>query len=96
LDQREDSINMGNFATAMQGWPDRPEEARFVIDFPASYHHRAGGVSFVDGHAEIHRWVDPRTMPPLRRGTTALQAVFASPNNPDIQWLQERATRKLR
>lgn len=96
MDQREDSINMGNFSTAMHGWPDRPEEARFVLDFPASYHHRAGGVSFVDGHAEIRRWVDPRTMPPIRRGTTALQAVFASPNNPDIRWLQERATRKLR
>lgn len=94
MDQREDSINLGNFESVMHGWPDKPEEYRFIIDFPASYHHRAGGLSFVDGHAEIHTWRDSRTMPPIRKGTTALWATFASPRNQDIRWLQERATRK--
>jgi type II secretory pathway pseudopilin PulG len=96
MDQREDSINMGNFVTVMHGWPDAPGQMRFIEDFPASYHHRAAGISFFDGHAEIHRWVDPRTMPPLRKGTNVLQmrGVVPSPNNADIRWLQERATRK--
>jgi prepilin-type N-terminal cleavage/methylation domain-containing protein len=96
MDQREDSINMGNFVSVMHGWPDRPQDMRFIEDFPASYHHRAGGLSFFDGHAEIHRWVDPRTMPPLRKGANALylRGLVPSPNNPDIRWLQERATRK--
>jgi prepilin-type N-terminal cleavage/methylation domain-containing protein len=96
MDQREDSVNWGNYITVMHGWPDRPQDMRFIEDFPASYHHRAGGLSFIDGHAEIHRWVDPRTMPPLRKGSNALflRGLVPSPNNSDIRWLQERATRK--
>jgi prepilin-type N-terminal cleavage/methylation domain-containing protein len=91
LDMREDSIDLGNFATDMRGWPNHPEQTSFY-DLPASYHDRAGGLSFVDGHAEIKRWRDDRTMPPLvRDGLVHDQG--ASANNPDIQWLQERATR---
>ena len=83
---------MGNFATDMRGWPDHPELAGFY-DYPASYHHRAGGLSFVDGHAEIKRWMDDRTMPKLvPDGFVPDQ--LASPNNRDILWLQERSTRK--
>ncbi len=76
----------------MTGWPDAPQSIGFY-DLPASYHHRAGGLSFADGHAEIRRWRDERTMPPLVRsgGTTD---GFRSPNNPDVLWLQERSTRK--
>lgn len=92
MDMREDSIDWGNFATDMRGWPDHPERAGFY-DLPASYHDRAGGLSFVDGHAEIHRWRDDRTMPPLHPNGLVLDQ-FSSPNNPDILWLQERATRK--
>ncbi len=96
MDQREDSINWGGFATAMQGWPDQPLERRFVEDYPASCHHRAGALSFVDGHSEIRGWVDPRTMPPLKKGSKALFDLGAvmSPGNADIQWLQRRTTRK--
>jgi len=28
-----------------------------IIDFPASYHNGAAGLSFADGHSEVHRWV---------------------------------------
>ena len=91
MDMREDSIDWGNFATDMTGWPDNPAATSFY-DLPASYHHRAGGLSFVDGHAEIKRWLDDRTMPQLvENGLVKDQ--FPSPNNPDILWLQERATR---
>ncbi|HHY86288.1 MAG TPA: type II secretion system protein [Verrucomicrobia bacterium] len=91
LDMRQDSIDMGNFATKMAGWPDRPEEYRF-IDLPGFQHHRACGFSFADGHAEIRRWRDDRTMPPLDP-TGHLLDVFPSPHNPDIAWLQQRSTR---
>ena len=96
LDQREDSINWGNFFTDMKGFPNQPAQRRFAFDYPASYHARAGGLSFADGHAEIKRWRDPRTMPPLKRGNAGLYeaAFISSPNNPDIGWLQERATRR--
>jgi hypothetical protein len=82
---------MGNFATSMAGWPDQPSQYRF-IDLPASYHHRAGGFSFADGHSEIRRWLDDRTMPPLVRDGYVRDR-FESPDNPDITWLQERSTR---
>lgn len=96
LDQREDSINFGNFYTDMLGYPDKPASRRFAFDYPASYHFRAGGLSFADGHSEIKRWRDQRTMPPLKKGSDVLYnaGFVASPNNPDIGWLQERATRR--
>jgi prepilin-type processing-associated H-X9-DG protein len=62
-----------------------------MVDFPASYHNGAGGLSFADGHAEIRRWLDARTKPPIRKGRE-LALITASPNNADVQWLQERAT----
>ncbi len=91
MDLREDSIDWGNFATNMRGWSDHPEQTGFY-DLPASYHGRSGGLSFVDGHSEIKHWRDNRTMPPLVIGGLVYDH-FSSPNNPDIVWLQERATR---
>jgi len=92
LDMREDSIDWGNFATDMTGYPDAPM-ARGFYDLPGSYHHRAAGFSFTDGHAEIKRWLDDRTMPPLVVGG-GVGDQLQSPNNPDIFWLQDHATRR--
>ena len=91
LDMREDSIDMGNFATRMTGWPDQPSLYGFV-DLPGFYHHLAGGFSFADGHSEIHRWRDSRTMPPLVANGSVMDS-FSSPDNQDVAWLQERSTR---
>ncbi len=96
-DQREDSINFGNFFVDMSGFPDQPSLTQFPQDFPASYHNLAGGLSFVDGHAEIKRWRDARTTPPLRTDSAWLYnaGTTKSPNNQDIVWLQDRATRRM-
>jgi len=94
LDQREDSINWGNFAADMTGYPDKPLLWQFNQDFPGSYHHRAGGFSFADGHSEIHRWLDQRTMPRLPKNSPPHQfGVVPSPRNPDVFWLQDHSTR---
>jgi prepilin-type N-terminal cleavage/methylation domain-containing protein/prepilin-type processing-associated H-X9-DG protein len=90
LDERCDSINDGEWCTSMNGWPDQPSSWR-LVDFPASYHGGACGLSFADGHSEIHKWRDPRTTPPLRQN---LPLNVSSPNNPDAYWLMERSTRK--
>ncbi len=71
---------------------DTPTTTQWV-DCPASYHNGAGGLSFADGHAEIHKWHDP--------------AVLAKPSNPyfqsrqgptyeDLYWLSSRSTARSR
>ena len=91
MDMRQDSIDWGNFATDMTGWPDRPEQVGFY-DLAGSYHNRAGGLSFADGHSEIKRWRDDRTMPSLAQDAQ-IPDQFRSPYNEDVLWLQDRATR---
>jgi prepilin-type N-terminal cleavage/methylation domain-containing protein/prepilin-type processing-associated H-X9-DG protein len=91
LDMREDSIDMGNLCVNLSGWPANPEQYRFW-DLPGMYHNGACGFSFADGHSEIKKWRDTRTTPPLAR-SGYLNDVFNSPNNPDVRWLQDRATR---
>lgn len=97
VDAREDRINYGNNFTDMTGYPNSPAQWRFHEDFPGSYHHRAAGLSFADGHAEIKRWRDDRTMPPVVRDKSVVMTgpeYIASPGNRDIFWLQERSTRR--
>jgi prepilin-type N-terminal cleavage/methylation domain-containing protein len=95
LDMREDSVNWGNFMTDMEGYsPSAPSSYTFDGDYPGMYHHFACGFSFADGHSELKRWRDPRTMPPLTIGANPLFSQFtASPNNVDIAWLQDHSTR---
>ncbi|MCI0537295.1 MAG: type II secretion system GspH family protein [Verrucomicrobiales bacterium] len=87
IDEREDSIDDGWFGLAM-GYP--PNQLR-IDNWPASYHNRAGGLNFADGHSEIRNWRDPRTTPKVKPGQP-LQLGIVSPNNQDIQWLTERTT----
>ena len=91
VDEREDSINDGELIVGMYGYPDGPSQWN-IVDYPASYHNRAAGMSFADGHAEIKRWVDARTTPVLKRGVP-LSLNVSSPKNPDCLWLMDRTTR---
>jgi prepilin-type N-terminal cleavage/methylation domain-containing protein/prepilin-type processing-associated H-X9-DG protein len=90
LDEREDSINDGYFVVDMAGYSDQPNRWK-IVDYPASYHNGAGGLSFADGHSEIRKWVDPRTMPRLSRTDIPLDQ--PSPGNQDVLWMQQRSTR---
>jgi len=94
LDMREDSINTGGFGVNMAGFPNNPELHGFIgFDYPASYHNESGALSFADGHSETKRWIDPRTKPPLTKGQWMDLNDENTPNNPDVRWLQEKATR---
>jgi prepilin-type N-terminal cleavage/methylation domain-containing protein/prepilin-type processing-associated H-X9-DG protein len=87
LDEHPDSINAGGYANMMV---ENPASAR-IIDYPASYHNGAAGISFADGHAEIRKWVDPRTKPaPKYNGQLTLNV--SSPNNQDMIWLANRTS----
>ena len=92
LDERDDSINDGYYVMTMDGYPNEPR-LRTIVDYPSSYHNGAGGFSFADGHAEIHRWLDGRTKLNYRKDFhLSVLPPNPSPNNPDVLWLQERAT----
>lgn len=64
-----------------------------LVNWPASYHNRAGGVTFADRHAEIHRWLDTHTTRPL--GKVQIASNIDSPNNVDVAWLQERTSERI-
>src|SRR5438876_5897341 len=88
IDERDDSIDDGFFAVDMT-----TGGGATLVNFPASYHNGAGGATFADGHAEIHRWLDPRTKPPQQMGSQKVKREFTSTkDNPDLLWLQARAT----
>ena len=87
LDEHPDSMNAGGFGNTMV---ESPGSAR-IVDFPASFHNGAGGISFADGHAEVHKWLDSRTKPRPKYNND-LPLNVASPNNPDMIWLSDRTT----
>jgi prepilin-type N-terminal cleavage/methylation domain-containing protein/prepilin-type processing-associated H-X9-DG protein len=89
LDEHPDSMNDGFFCVDMNGYPN-PAQARFP-DLPGSFHNKAAGIAFADGHSEIHKWKDPRTMPPVRRQGPP---DVSQANNPDVVWMWDHTTRK--
>ena len=89
LHERVDSINDGEFVVSMYGYPNQPGGWR-LVDYPASQHDGACGFAFVDGHTEMKRWLDRRTMPAIG---PALMADLSVPNSPDAYWLMDHATR---
>ena len=88
IDEHPDSINDGMLAIQMAD-PANPARI-FIIDYPASYHNGGAGLSFADGHADFHRWTDPRTKPAFRNQLIPLN--IASPGNQDMVWLSERTS----
>jgi prepilin-type N-terminal cleavage/methylation domain-containing protein/prepilin-type processing-associated H-X9-DG protein len=79
MDEDDYSINAIDFRVSMNTGPTS------WIDWPATYHGGTASLSFLDGHAEVHRWQDGRTknVNHVLGGKATPQ-----PNNPDILWLQ--------
>jgi len=88
IDEHPDSLNFGDFAVAMND--GAPASSIHIIDYPASNHNRAGGLSFGDGHAEVHKWVDARTLKPVLMKPMTL--VVPSSGNRDMIYLSEHAS----
>jgi len=82
-DEQGDSINDGCFfvnVTAVQ-----------FVDLPASYHNNAGFFVFANGHAEIHKWLDPGTPEPVKFQDYAPTRITQSVAR-DYRWLKERTS----
>ena len=96
LDEHPNSINDAAFAVKS----DARDGGARMIDWPASFHNGAAGFAFGDGHAEIKKWLDKRTivshknsggMPNPPGGLNK-----AAPNSPDVAWMQDRASARIR
>jgi len=87
IDERDDSIDDGFFGVSMVN--------ATMVEVAANYHGGGGLVTFADGHAEFHRWVSPDTQFPQQSGVATENYKFISvaPDDPDLLWLQEHATR---
>lgn len=53
------------------------QASKVMVNTPATYHNRAGSLSFADGHVEIHRWSHPNT----------LVGAYSVPGGEDYDWL---------
>jgi hypothetical protein len=104
IDERSDTINWGNFMIDMSGYPSslypngNPNLYEFNEDMPGFLHDLAASVSFADGRAELHRWLDPRTTPPLTVGgvyTGYKGYKWPAPYSVDVAWLQAHAARPI-
>jgi prepilin-type N-terminal cleavage/methylation domain-containing protein/prepilin-type processing-associated H-X9-DG protein len=82
LDEDDRSLNDAGFAVGMQ--------AAEWIDWVGTYHNKAAGFAFADGHSEIHKWVDPRT---ILKGSPSKMAVKDSK---DWEWISQRTSVALR
>jgi prepilin-type N-terminal cleavage/methylation domain-containing protein len=84
LDERPDSINDGVFFTAV----DRPG---FMEDIPASYHAGSGGLSFADGHSEIHKWTASWITQAIQKSPINDKDLTGTDGVGDVYWLDLHA-----
>lgn len=58
---------------------------------PATHHNRGGVVSFTDGHAEAHKWFDPKTFQNATLGER-IDHNMRAPNSQDLAWIQAKTS----
>jgi len=88
LDEHPDSINDGYF---LNKWPaSPPDNDKYWIDLPASYHNGGASFSFADGHSETHRWRNPSTKQPPVPNTLNLPMDVPAAETADFYWTLSR------
>lgn len=79
IDEHADSINDGYFLNKAYTYQ--------WVDLPASHHNGAGTVSFVDGHSELHSWVNESTRRPERPDGAGLPFSISKTGLTDYNWI---------
>jgi prepilin-type processing-associated H-X9-DG protein len=90
VDEHPDSINDAACAVQMPSSPTATSAQ--IIDFPASYHGGACGLSFADGHSEIHKWVGSKIRAPVKYNNNLPLNVPAGDSVVDIKWWSDVTT----
>jgi len=108
LDEHPDSINDGAFAVMAAGVSDT---SATWVDHPSALHGGACVFSFLDGHAVIHRWLEPNWKkdlrnPALYQNTSNSGPAFGQTVEPtgsgnpleyttDLRWMTEHTSAHL-
>ena len=85
LDEHPDSINDGWFIT-------NPYSSTEFEDLPANYHNRGCGLSYADGHAEIHKWLWAQTVQAVKYENLNGSWPASAGANPDIAFVLQHST----
>jgi prepilin-type N-terminal cleavage/methylation domain-containing protein/prepilin-type processing-associated H-X9-DG protein len=91
VDEHPDSINDGWWITEVGA--SLYANPGVWEDLPASYHNRACGFSFADGHSEIHRWLVGATCQPVKK--VDYNGSVTSPGSKDIAWTIQHVSAPL-
>lgn len=89
VDVHEDSIQGSMFQPPVSGTANVARNVTVWDELPASRHNGAGAFSFGDGHAEVHKWIDPRTQVPVTRN---YPYGVTQTNNPDGWWVENHSS----
>jgi prepilin-type N-terminal cleavage/methylation domain-containing protein/prepilin-type processing-associated H-X9-DG protein len=84
LDENPDTIDDGWLVLL-------PNDQTIWQNLPASYHNNACGMTFADGHSEIHKWLVGTTCPPVRK-VFSVGSISVGPDQRDNAWLSQHAT----
>jgi prepilin-type N-terminal cleavage/methylation domain-containing protein/prepilin-type processing-associated H-X9-DG protein len=87
IDESPDSINDGSFAVQMPA----SSQATIWIDVPSKAHGNTCGLSFADGHAEIHKWLSPGNIPGVTYQTLQKSGI-PELGDPDILWVAKHTS----
>ncbi|MBL9135729.1 MAG: prepilin-type N-terminal cleavage/methylation domain-containing protein [Verrucomicrobiales bacterium] len=80
IDEHEHSIENARFVATQPGVPS-------WVDFPAVRHQGSATLSFVDGHAEVWRWLEPNTLR-IGAGKPWIQGPRGVPRDRDLTRIQ--------
>ena len=89
IDEHPESINDAACAVTIA---ERDATSGQIVDYPAAYHNGAAGLSFADGHSEIHRWKGTAIKPRVTYGKVGLTVKNAGDSLNDIKWWSENTT----
>ena len=90
IDEHPDSIN--DAACGVEMAPPWATTAR-IVDYPASFHNGASGLSYADGHSDMHIWKGSKIKPRVT-GNPIQLVVDAGDSVKDIVWWSSVTTVK--
>jgi prepilin-type N-terminal cleavage/methylation domain-containing protein/prepilin-type processing-associated H-X9-DG protein len=90
-DESPDSVNDAAMAVAMKGSIGMTAGDKWQ-DGPSTLHGGGCAFTFADGHSEIHKWKDSRTLAMKVTYTTKFPYGIVQGNNSDIQWIKQRTS----